>query len=92
MFVHPNQVRFALTQTAAFSGFQGSITHVDNRDYFKLRVAMAPDQEEEREGLAEKIKAQVRGVCRVKVDEVVFVGVGEIAADAAGMVDERVWH
>ncbi len=91
MFVHPNQVRFALTQTAVFNAFQGYITNVDNRDYFTLRVAMA-EAPADTDALAEKIKAQVRGVCRVKLDEVEFVGAGEIDKDAAGMVDEREWH
>jgi phenylacetate-CoA ligase len=92
MFVHPNQVRFALTQTVAFSGFQGIITQPETRDYFKLQVALASDQEGDRAGLAEKIKAQVRGVCRVTLDEVAFVEPDTIAADAPGMVDQRNWH
>jgi hypothetical protein len=92
MFVHPNQVRFALSQTVAFNGFQGIITQPETRDYFKLQVALAPGQEGDRAELAEKIKAQVRGVCRVKVDEVAFVEPDAIAADAPGMVDRREWH
>jgi phenylacetate-CoA ligase len=92
MFVHPNQVRFALAQTVALSGFQGIITQPETRDYFKLQVALAPDQEGDRAGLAEKIKAQVRGVCRVTLDEVAFVEPDTIAADAPGMVDRRNWH
>lgn len=92
MFVHPNQVRFALTQTVPFAGFQGGITQIDNRDHFKLRVALASEPEEEKAALAEKVKAQVRGVCRVTVDEVEFVEAGEIPADAPGMVDQRAWH
>jgi phenylacetate-CoA ligase len=92
MFVHPNQVRFALTQTVAFSGFQGIITQPETRDYFKLQVALASDQKGDRAGLAEKIKAQVRGVCRVTLDEVAFVEPDTIAADAPGMVDQRNWH
>jgi phenylacetate-CoA ligase len=92
MFVHPNQVRFALTQTVPFAGFQGGITQIDNRDHFKLRVALASEPEEEKADLAEKVKAQVRGVCRVTVDEVEFVEAGEIPADAPGMVDQRAWH
>lgn len=92
MFVHPNQVRFALNQIVAFTGFQGIITHPETRDYFKLQVALAPGQEGDRAELAEKIKAQVRGVCRVTVDEVVFVEPDAIAADAPGMTDQREWH
>ena len=65
---------------------RASITQIDNRDYFKLRVAVDQKPEDENE-LPRKFKAQVRGVCRVKLDEVEFVGVGEIAADAPGMID-----
>jgi hypothetical protein len=55
-------------------------------------VALAPDQQGDQTELAEKIKAQVRGVCRVKLDEVAFVAPDAIAADAPGMVDQRNWH
>jgi phenylacetate-CoA ligase len=92
MFVHPNQIRFALSQVAAIRGFQGVITQPETRDYFRLRVALAPDQGGNQAEMAEKIKAQVRGVCRVTLDEVVFVEPDTIAANAPGMVDEREWH
>jgi hypothetical protein len=92
MFVHPNQVRFALAQTAAFTGFQGIITQPETRDYFKLNVALSPDETADPSALAEKIKAQVRGVCRVTLDEVSFVGPDEIPGEAPGMVDQRNWH
>lgn len=92
MFVHPNQVSFALTQTVAFSSFQGVITQPETRDYFKLKVALSPDQEADQAELEEKIKTQVRGVCRVTLDEVAFVEPDEIADGAPGMVDRRDWH
>jgi phenylacetate-CoA ligase len=91
MFVHPNQVRFALAQTAAFTRFQGIITQPETRDYFQLQVALSPGQQGDPAELAEKIKTQVRGVCRVTLDEVVFVEPDAIAADAPGMVDRRAW-
>jgi len=39
--------------------------------------------------LAEGLKAAVQGVCRVRVDEVLF---GEVEEGAAPVVDERDWN
>lgn len=39
--------------------------------------------------VAEGLKAAVQGVCRVRVDEVVF---GEVGDDRAAVVDGRVWN
>jgi phenylacetate-CoA ligase len=93
MFVHPNQLRFALAQTVPFKAFQGIITQPETRDHFTLQVTLAnPDQAGDLAALSEKIKAQVRGVCRVTLDEVVFVEAGTIPENAPGMVDRRDWQ
>ncbi|MFZ0544220.1 MAG: hypothetical protein WAM60_02195 [Candidatus Promineifilaceae bacterium] len=42
--------------------------------------------------LTDKIKAQVRGGCRVTLDEVAFITPDTIAADAPGKIDRRNWH
>lgn len=41
--------------------------------------------------LAEQIQEAVRSICRVRVDEVVFLDAGTIKEDEPGMVDARNW-
>ena len=90
MFVHPNQLRFAIQQVIAAKAFQGIVTRPEARDYFTLRVALADDAAESAP-LVEPLKEAVRSVCRVRLDEVVFVGQDAIPEDAPGMLDERAW-
>jgi phenylacetate-CoA ligase len=90
MFVHPNQLRFAIQQVIAAKAFQGIVTRPEARDYFTLRVALA-DNAAESAPLVEPLKEAVRSVCRVRLDEVVFVGQDAIPEDAPGMLDERAW-
>lgn len=90
MFVHPNQLRFAVGQVAQAGAVQGVVTRTGGRDSFTVRVAL------EREGgtaeLEARLKEVVRQVCRVKVDDVQFVAAGAIGADERGMVDARSWE
>lgn len=86
MFVHPNQVRFALGPVAA--SFRGVVTRQAERDWLTLEVVLAGDQAAS-EALAEQIKEQVRNVCRVRVDAVEFVTT--LPSGAGGMSDQRAW-
>ena len=83
MFVHPNQVRFAASQALQFSGIQGVVTRIDNRDQFTVKVISAETDK------ADFLKGAIQQVCRVKCDEVEFVT--EIEDGAPGMVDARDW-
>ena len=86
MFVHPNQLRFAVGQLLPGAAVQGVVTRPDVRDVFTVRVAAADPG-----GLAEQIQEAVRQVCRVRVDAVEFAGADAIGADERGMVDGREW-
>ena len=90
MFVHPNQLRFAIQQVVAVKAFQGIVTRPEARDYFTLRVALA-DASVESAPLIEPLKEAVRSVCRVRLDEVRFVGQDALPEDTPGMLDERAW-
>lgn len=85
MFVHPNQLRFAVAPHAA-GRVQGVVTRPGEQDRFTVRIATAvlPDEK-----LAETIRASVNAACRVRVDQVQFLPEGALADDAPGMVDER---
>lgn len=91
MFVHPNQLRFAVSQVGKPAAVQGLVSRTGGRDWFTVRVAM-PEEEAGTEDLAARIGEAVRQVCRVKADDVQFVGPEAIAPGARGMVDERSWE
>ncbi len=87
MFLHPNQLRFAASQVPGVQAMQAVITRSDGvRDQLALRVSAVEGADET--AVAEGLKAAVQGVCRVRVDEVVF---GDVAAEGAVVVDERSW-
>lgn len=86
MFVHPNQLRFAVGQLLPGAAVQGAVSHDDaGKDFFVVRVAA------EDGGQADAIAEAVRGVSRLRVDRVEFVGAGGLSAAAPGMVDDRRW-
>jgi phenylacetate-CoA ligase len=91
MFVHPNQLKMAMSKFPAIARAQGIVTRPDNvRDNFALKVELA--QTADREKLAQDFSDAVRDLCRVSVDQVEFVSGGSLAADAKLMVDERKWE
>ncbi|RLT45217.1 MAG: phenylacetate--CoA ligase family protein [Chloroflexi bacterium] len=86
MFVHPNQLRFAVGQLLPGVTVQGAVSHDgEGKDFFVVRVA-ADDK-----GSGEAIAQAVRQVSRLRVDRVEFVGAGGLEPSVPGMVDERKW-
>lgn len=92
MFVHPNQLNLAMSKFPAIARVQGIVTRPDNvRDVFTLKVELAQGVVD-RDALSKSFGDVVRELCRVGVDQIEFVPVGTIAADARVMVDERKWE
>ena len=91
MFVHPNQLRFALAQIAGVARAQAVVTRPENRDQLTLRVALA-DESADRAALTKGLSAAVQSACRVKTDHVQFIPADALAEDAALIVDERSWE
>ncbi len=89
MFVHPNQLRFAIRPFPDVKAIQGVVTRVDARDVLTIRLAV--DDDADRQALIEPLRESIRAACRVRVDDIVFVEAGELTGDAPGMVDERRW-
>jgi phenylacetate-CoA ligase len=89
MFVHPNQLRFAVSPFPAVETIQGIVTRQENRDYLALRVVLASGTDPK--GLLDQLKASVQAACRVRVDEVNFVAPDAILHGSPGMVDQREW-
>ena len=90
MFVHPNQLRFAIRPFPVVNAIQGLVSRPENRDYLTIRIAL--DEGADRQALVEPLKESIRAACRVRVDEIVFVTAAELPADAPGMLDEREWN
>ncbi len=88
MFVHPNQLRFAVGQAAPGAAVQGVVRRPEDRDHFAVRVALG-EAPADADALAEQLAQAIQAVCRVRVDEVSFVEA--LPGDAPGMVDERSW-
>ncbi len=90
MFVHPNQLRFALGQVAGIARAQAVVTRPENRDELTMRVVLA-DESADREALSKGLSMAVQSTCRVKVDRVEFVPADALAEDAKIITDERSW-
>jgi phenylacetate-CoA ligase len=90
MFVHPNQLRFALSQVTEVAGAQAVVSRPANRDEFNLRVVLSQERVD-REALAQKLETAVQSTCRVKVDHIEFVASETIPTGAKIILDERTW-
>lgn len=91
MFVHPNQLRFAVGQVPGVQGFQGVVTRPENRDNFSLYVVLA-DESIDRQMITDSLSQAVQSACRVKVDQVEFVTAERLADETAILLDERTWE
>jgi phenylacetate-CoA ligase len=89
MFVHPNQIRFAVSPFPDIQSIQGVVSRTENRDYLVVRVAMTGGSGELE--LVDQLKASIQAACRVRVDEIDFVSPDAIPPGAPGMVDQREW-
>ncbi len=88
MFVHPNQLRLAGRQVAGVAQVQGVVTRPDLSDVFTLRVVAEAGVD--KTAVSQALMETVRGICRVRVNQVEFVDA--LADDAPGMVDGRSWE
>jgi phenylacetate-CoA ligase len=91
MFVHPNQLRFAVGQVPGVKGFQALVTRPENRDEFALRVVLA-EESADKGALTMTLSQAVQSACRVKVDQVEFVPAEEIGEEAEIILDKRTWE
>jgi phenylacetate-CoA ligase len=90
MFVHPNQLRFAVGQALGFQALQGVITRPDLRDMFIVNI-VPQEPPADVDATVARIKELVRQVCRVRVDEVNFVPADAIPEGSPVMLDKRSW-
>jgi phenylacetate-CoA ligase len=90
MFVHPNQLRFAVGQVAGIARAQAVVTRAENRDQLTLRVVLS-DESADREALTQQLGMAVQSTCRVKADRVQFVTADALDEGAEPILDERSW-
>jgi len=91
MFVHPNQMSFAVAQVPGVERVQAIVTRPEYRDMLSLRV-IPSEESADREALTNALINAVQTSCRVKVDQVEFVSPSELADDAPLIVDQRRWE
>ncbi len=89
MFVHPNQLRFAVGQVAGVAAVQAIITRPENRDHFLLQAVLVEGGDPAT--AVDKLTAAVQATCRVRPDQVDIVPGGSLAAGSATIQDERRW-
>ena len=89
MFLHPNQLQYAVMQFPEIKQLQVTITRPENRDVVTVRVELHGGASEQ--GVAEKLIALAQQAVRLRIDEVRFVAAGSIAGGARKIIDQRVW-
>lgn len=89
MFLHPNQLQYAVMRFPEIKNLQVVITRPDNRDVVTLNVELHAGAESP--GIAEKLQALAQEAVRLRIDAVDLVAAGTIDSDARKIVDKRVW-
>ncbi|MBI4671962.1 MAG: AMP-binding protein [Chloroflexi bacterium] len=91
MFVHPNQLRFGLSQVTEIARAQAVVTRTADRDALVLRAVHAkPDAAAAaRQSVAAAIRQAIQAACRVNADAIEWVDA--LPDDAKLIVDEREW-
>jgi phenylacetate-CoA ligase len=90
MFLHPNQLMAARLQFPQIKALQAVITRPANSDHVLLRVELQDGADGT--GLGEKLQALAQAAVRLRIDEVVIVGPGEINPSERPIRDERQWN
>lgn len=89
MFLHPNQLRYAVMQFPQIKDLQVVITRLKNRDVVTVNVEL--QEGASGVGLGEKLSALARQAVRLRIDAVDFVEAGGIDPNARKIIDQRKW-
>ena len=90
MFLHPNQLAYAVMQFPQIADLQVVVTRPENRDVVTVNVELNAGASDE--GVAEKLKALAQQAVRLRIDEVNFVAAGEIESGGRKILDLRDWE
>lgn len=89
MFLHPNQLHYAVTQFPQIRDLQVVITRTQNRDVVTVNVELCEGAEAA--GIAEKLQALAQEAVRLRIDAVNLVPEGAIDSGSRKIVDNREW-
>ena len=89
MFLHPNQLQYAVMQFPEIKDLQVVITRIKNRDVVTVNVEL--NEGADGTGIAAKLSALAQQAVRLRIDAVNFVDAGVIDPSARKIVDEREW-
>jgi len=89
MFLHPNQLAYAVMQFPEIKDIQVFITRPENRDV--VTVNMELNQGASAEGIGERLSALAQQAVRLRIDTVNIVPASSIDPNARKIVDEREW-
>lgn len=87
MFVHPSQLRFAMSQAAGVTALEAVVTRQENRDHLQVTAALGEGKEPAE--IEEKLKQAIQAACRVRVDDLLFA---RLEAGKATITDQREWE
>ena len=89
MFLHPNQLGYAVMQFPEIKHIQAVITRPENRDVVTVNLEL--NEGAEGAGIADKLSALAQQAARLRIDAVNIVPAGSIDPAARKIVDERDW-
>ena len=90
MFLHPNQLQYAVMQFPQIKDIQVIVTRPENRDVVTVHVELHIGASEA--GVAEKLQALAQQAVRLRIDAVHFVAAGGIDVRAGKIIDRRGWN
>lgn len=90
MFLHPNQLQYAVMQFPQIKDIQVIVTRPENRDIVTVHVELHEGASEA--GVAEKLQALAQQAVRLRIDSVHFVAAGGIDSKAGKIIDQRGWE
>ena len=89
MFLHPNQLQYAVMQFPEIKAVQVIITRPENRDVVTVHVELNAGASGQ--GVAAKLQALAQQAARLRIDAVHFVKSGSIDGKARKILDRRDW-
>lgn len=87
MFLHPAQLMAAKMAFPQIKNMQAIITRPENKDVVTIKIELEGGGSDPE--IAEKLKQLAENAVRLRIDEVIFVGAGEI--QGRPIVDDRKW-
>ncbi len=89
MFLHPNQLQYAVMRFPEIKDLQVVITRPANRDVVTVNVEL--HEGASTSGIGEKLSALAQQAARLRIDAVNFVAPGAIEPGGRKIIDQREW-